>query len=245
MSSDFPDHNQLLRNKLSLNKLPRDFYLQNTFKVAQNLLGTYLCTQINHQITAGKIVETEAYIGAIDYAAHSYPNKRTKRTAIQFGLGGYAYIFLIYGMYPQFCVVTEDYNICNVVLIRALEPIIGMEVMQERRKINSKKGTSQGVIQTKQIANGPGKLCIALGITTAMYGSDLCGAPIWLSAATEPVADALIMATPRIGIDYAGEFALKPWRFYLDGNDYVSRQHGAAIPLNWLSSDAFEIEDAN
>ena len=200
-------------------KLPREFHLQNTFTVAQQLLGSYLYTGIDGQITSGKIVETEAYIGAIDKAAHSYPNKRTKRTAVQFGIGGHAYIFLIYGIYPQFCVVTGDRDICDVVLIRALEPMTGLDVMAQRRI--SHHQSSQRPLKTQQLTNGPGKLCVALGITTAHYGTDLCGDTIWIEAG-ELLPDAAITAAQRIGIDYAAEFALKPWRFYVRDSPYVS-----------------------
>jgi len=120
-------------------KLNRDFYLQDAFEVTKKLLGAYLCTCIDGKITVGKIVETEAYIGGIDKASHSYKGKRTKRTEIQFGIGGHAYIFLVYGMYSQFCVVTGPENISDVVLVRALEPIEGLELMQARRKPQKKK----------------------------------------------------------------------------------------------------------
>ncbi len=195
-------------------KYQRDFYLQDTFEVARALLGSYLCTQINGHLTAGKIVEIEAYIGAIDKAAHSYPNKKTKRTAIQFGLGGYAYIFLIYGMYSQFCVVTGNKGIADVILIRAIEPIVGIEIMQQRRNTKNHKN----------LTNGPGKLCQSLGITTQFYGEDLLGNIIWIAPKEETIEDPSKIATSkRIGIDYAEEFVDKPWRFFIATNPYVSR----------------------
>jgi len=197
-------------------KYPRDFYLQNTLQVAQQILGSYLCTYINSQLTVGKIVETEVYLGSIDKAAHSYPNKKTPRTQIQFGLGGYAYIFFVYGMYHQFCLVTGPVNVADVVLIRALEPIAGIEYMMTRRK-------SQ---QVKNLTNGPGKLCISLHITKDLYGADLLGEQIWLSP-PHP-ADIIninqIQSAKRIGIDYAGEFVDKLWRFYIKNNQYISKK---------------------
>lgn len=197
-------------------KYPRDFYLQDTEQVAQQILGSYLCTCINGQVTVGKIVETEIYLGSIDKAAHSYPNKKTARTQIQFGLGGYAYIFLVYGMYYQFCLVTGPVDVPDVVLIRALEPIAGIEYMVERRKTQ----------QVKNLTNGPGKLCISLDITKDLYGADLLGEKIWLSPPhpADMININQIQTAKRIGINYAEEFVDKLWRFYIKDNQYVSKK---------------------
>jgi DNA-3-methyladenine glycosylase len=197
-------------------KYPRDFYLQDTFTVAQQILGSYLCTCIDGQLTVGKIVETEVYLGSIDKAAHSYPHKKTPRTQIQFGLGGYAYIFLVYGMYYQFCIVTGPVDVPDVVLIRALEPIAGIEYMMARRKTQ----------QVKNLTNGPGKLCISLYITKDLYGADLLGEKIWLSPPnpSNMININQIQTAKRIGIDYAEEFADKLWRFYINDNQYVSKK---------------------
>lgn len=197
-------------------KYPRNFYLQDTFQVAQQILGSYLCTCIDGQLTVGKIVETEVYLGSIDKASHSYPNKKTPRTQIQFGLGGYAYIFFVYGMYHQFCIVTGPANVPDVILIRALEPIAGIEYMMARRKIN----------QVKNLTNGPGKLCISLHITKDLYGADLLGEQIWLSPPNyrDKININQIQTAKRIGINYAAEFVDKLWRFYIKNNQYVSKK---------------------
>lgn len=192
----------------------RDFYIQNPFAVARQLLGARLYTSLNGELTGGRVVETEVYRGEMDRASHAYQNRRTPRTEVMFGPGGRAYIFRIYGRYTQFCVVTSPANVPDVVFIRALEPTDGIPVMQRRR----------GTDTLTQLTTGPGKLCIALGITPDLYGADLTGESIWLSPA--PTDDAYrfqIIATTRIGIAYAGDDATLPWRFYMQGNRFVSR----------------------
>lgn len=191
----------------------RDFYLQETFKVAKKLLGAYLCTNVDGYLTCGMIVETEVYIGGEDKASHSYKGKRTLRTEIQFGYGGYAYTFFIYGKYTQFCVVTGTANISDVVLIRALQPVEGIEIMSKRRKTNN----------LLKLTNGPGKLCDALGITTQFYGEDLCGDRIWISPANKLAIEFETIPSKRVGICYAEEYTDKLWRYYVRGNPYVSR----------------------
>lgn len=202
-------------------KYSRDFYLQDTFDVAMQLLGSYLCTNLDSHLTVGMIVEVESYIGGIDKASHTYNNRRTRRTEIQFGIGGYAYIFFVYGMYAQFCVVTGNQNVADAILIRALEPIIGIDVMQIRRNN----------VAMKNLTNGPGKLCMALGITTELYGEDLCGDTIWIAPPVNKIAPERILAAKRIGVDYAEEFAEKFWRFYIQNSDFISNKAKDAIPL--------------
>jgi DNA-3-methyladenine glycosylase len=191
----------------------REFFLQDTFKVAKMLLGAYLCTNIGGNLTCGMIVETEAYIGGEDKASHSYKGRRTQRTEIQFGLGGYAYTFLIYGKYTQFCVVTGTTQISDVVLIRALEPVEGIEIMSKRRNTNN----------LLNMTNGPGKLCDALGITTQFYGEDLWGERIWISPPKKSAEGFETISAKRVGINYAEEYADKLWRYYIQSNPYVSR----------------------
>lgn len=201
-------------NHFMYKKYAREFYLHHTIDVAKQLLGSYLCTELNGILTYGMIVEVEAYIGVIDKASHTYKGKRTKRTEIQFGIGGYAYIFFVYGMYSQFCVVTGPENVPEAILIRAIEPIYGTDIMQQRRN----------QINTKNLTNGPGKLCIALGITTKLYGQDLCGDTIWISPPNTNIQSIDIVTAKRIGVDYAEEFANKLWRFYIKDNPYVSKK---------------------
>ena len=158
------------------------------------------------------IVETEAYVGAIDKACHAWQN-RSERTEIMYHDGGYAYVYLIYGMHHCFNVVTGPPGEGNAVLIRALEPVIGIDLMQRRR--NTKL--------LRNLCNGPGKVCEALGITKNEYGTDLCSADSPLRLLKyRYIPDKLIAASPRINVAYAEEAAAWLWRFYVKNNLYVS-----------------------
>ena len=200
---------------LTRHKLPQEFYTRNdTLLIARELLGkTLVVPNENGVRVAGKIVETEAYLGAIDKAAHSYRNRRTARNEITFAEGGKVYVFFIYGIYFQLNIVTNTENEPHVVLIRAVEPLEGIEIMRERR----------GVMKDKNLTSGPGKLCIAFGIDRTFNGADLLGDKIRLEEGAE-INNREITVTKRIGIDYAEEFAEKPWRFYLKGNEFISRK---------------------
>ena len=211
-------------------KYERDFYLQDTFEVAKQLLGAYLSTYLDGHLTSGMIVEVEPYIGGIDKASHSYQGRRTQRTEIQFGPGGHAYVYLIYGMYSQFCVVTGPENVSDVILIRALEPTDGIDVMKQRRNQSNKNN----------LTNGPGKLCMALGITTELYGEDLCGDKIWIAPPNANINPDRIVAAKRIGIDYAEEFADKLWRFHIKDNKFVSKKAEDAVPLSEIELPVYD-----
>jgi len=195
-------------------KLPREFYTRpNVVTVARDLLGKLLVVpEKNGRRVSGIIVETEAYRGPIDRAAHSYGGRRTKRTETMYGLGGTAYVFFVYGMYNQFNVVTNVEDAPHAVLIRALEPREGIELMRARRHNQP----------DHNLTNGPGKLCIALDIDRRLDAADLLGALVWLEDA-EKIPRSRIMSGPRVGIDYAEEWVDKPWRFWLKGNPHVSR----------------------
>jgi DNA-3-methyladenine glycosylase len=195
-------------------KLPREFYTRaNVLTVARDLLGKLLVVPASSgQRVSGIIVETEAYRGPQDRAAHSYGGRRTKRTETMYGIGGTAYVFFVYGMYNQFNVVTNNLDTPHAILIRALEPVEGIEFMRERRHAH----------QDRNLTNGPGKLCIAMGIDRTFDGSDLLGRKVWIEAG-ERVPRSQIMSGPRIGIDYAEEWVDKPWRFWIKGNRSVSR----------------------
>jgi DNA-3-methyladenine glycosylase len=198
-----------------MKKLPRDFYLQSdTLQIAQDLLGKLVVvpTETGERVS-GMIVETEAYLGEIDKAAHSYKNRRTARNEITYALGGYSYVFFIYGMYFQFNVVCGLENIPRVCLIRAVEPIEGIEIIRERR----------GKMKEQNLTSGPGKFCIAFGIDRSFNGADLLGDKIWLED-FKTFSGEEISNGKRIGIDYAEEFAEKPWRFWVTGNQFVSRK---------------------
>ena len=197
-------------------KLPHEFYTrEDTLQIAQDLLGKTLVvpTETGERVSA-IIVETEAYLGATDKAAHSYNNRRTKRTETMFAIGGTVYIFFIYGMYFQFNIVTGKKDVPHAILIRAVEPIENIEIMRERR---GKK------MPDKNLTSGPGKLCIALDIDKRFNNADLTSDKIWLESGRE-ISTKEIACGRRIGIDYAEEFAEKPWRFWIKDNPFVSRR---------------------
>ena len=195
-------------------KLQRSFYTRaNVVTVARELLGKLLVVPArNGKRVSGIIVETEAYRGPLDRAAHSYGGRRTKRTEPMYAIGGTAYIFFVYGMYYQFNVVTNDAEIPHAVLIRAVEPVEGIEVMRRRRHGQP----------DHNLTNGPGKLCIALGIDRGLDGVDLLGKQVWLEEGRK-IGRSQIASGARIGIDYAEEWKEKPWRFWIRNNSFVSR----------------------
>jgi DNA-3-methyladenine glycosylase len=192
-------------------KLGREFYRRPTLEVAENLLGKVLVRRLNGRKLAGKIVETEAYIGQQDLACHASRGK-TPRTSIMFEPGGFAYVYMIYGFYFCLNVVTEAEGYPAAVLIRAIEPLAHTAVMRELRKDPRRDNN---------IASGPGKLCMAMAIDKALNGEDLTGNTLWIEDRKLEVGR--IKTTPRIGVDYAGEYRNKPWRFFVHGNPHVSR----------------------
>ncbi len=192
-------------------KCQREFYLRNGLEVAKDLIGKKLVHNSPEGLTSGIIVETEAYMGAIDAAAHSYKGL-TERTKIQYGVGGYAYVYLIYGMYACFNVVANIEEIPECVLIRALQPIDGIELMKIRRKKNN----------LRDLCSGPGKLTQAMGITKNHYGKDLCDDEIFIE---EKIFNPTITATKRINVDYAGDAANYLWRFIFNDSEFISVQN--------------------
>lgn len=192
--------------------LARDFYLRDVNTVAPELLGKLLVHRSPEGVTAGKIVEVEAYAGACDKGSHSYPNKRTPRTEIQFGPGGFAYVYAIYGMHWCFNIVVGEREQPNVVFVRALEPVVGIELMQKRR----------GAANRLELCSGPGKLCRAMGITKKEYGLDLCASELYLTPCAQIEQDR-IMTSPRINIDYAEECKDYLWRYFIKDDPYVSK----------------------
>ncbi len=194
-----------------MQKIPRTFYQQDAICAARALLGTVLVRRTPEGITRARIVETEAYMGPTDAAAHSYRNRNSNRTRIQYGPGGYAYIFLIYGMHCCMNVVVNDAAHPEVVLLRALEPLEGIPLMQQRRKKT----------RLTDLCSGPGKLCEAMAIDRSCYGIDLCGEELWLEEGALRAGES-IAATPRIRVDYAGEAAAYPWRFVIPESPFLS-----------------------
>lgn len=203
-------------------KLKRDFYLRDdTVQIARDLLGKLIVVpDENGQRVSGMIVETEAYLGINDRAAHSFGGRRTARNEITYALGGHAYVFFIYGMYYQLNVICGEIDSPHVVLIRAIEPVEGIEVMRERR---TRKKSETRRMPDKDLTSGPGKLCIALDIDRKLNGADLTGGSIWLEEYRN-VEESDICVGKRIGIDYAGADAEKPWRFWLGSSVFLSKR---------------------
>jgi DNA-3-methyladenine glycosylase len=168
----------------------------------------------NGRRVSGIIVETEAYRGPEDRASHAHGGRRTRRTETMYRIGGTAYVYFVYGMYHQFNVVTNACGIPHAVLVRGLEPLEGIEVMQHRRP-----GRADA-----NLANGPGKLCLALGIDRSLDGADLLADGVWIEGRAREVPPSSIACGPRIGVDYAGEWAKRPWRFWLKESACVSRR---------------------
>lgn len=200
-------------------KLGKDFYSRTAVEVAKDLLGKYIIHIVNGRELIAKVVETEAYMGQTDKAAHSYNNRRTKRTEVMFGPAGCAYVYLIYGMYYCMNVVAADIDIPQAVLIRAAEPIDGIDIMAEHRYRKSISVCSNKEILN--LTNGPGKLCQAMNITKLNNGEDLGGNRLYFVEDSSQPGFQMITTT-RININYAEEAIHFPYRFYINGNRYVS-----------------------
>jgi DNA-3-methyladenine glycosylase len=197
-----------------MKKLGLSFYdRDDVVNIARELLGMVLTTAFDGVVTSGRIVETEAYAGVIDRASHAYGERRTARTRIMYETGGFAYVYLCYGIHHLFNVVTNSENIPHAILIRAVEPIEGIPVMLKR---TNKK------LLDHTLTKGPGNVSRALGITTANTGESLLGDELFIADDGYKVTNKMIASTPRIGVDYAGEDALLPYRFILKDNPYVS-----------------------
>lgn len=190
-------------------KLPRKFYLCDGLVAAEKLLGKILVHDSPEGLTAGRIVELEAYMGETDRGCHAYGGRRTARTEIMYAEGGRAYVYLIYGMYCCMNVIVNRENIPHCIFLRALEPVDGIDLMKQRR----------GTDNLKQLCSGPGKLCNAMGIDKSLYGEDLCGDRLWLE---DDGYKPEIIRGRRINIDYAGEDAEKDWRFAVKGSKFLS-----------------------
>lgn len=195
-------------------KLSREFYRRSdVLTVSKELLGKLLVVPgSDGKRISGKIVEVEAYRGPEDRASHAYGGRRTKRTETMYNPGGVAYVYFVYGMYYQFNVVSGVEDIPHAILVRALEPVEGLDIMRARRHSHP----------DHNLTNGPGKLCIAMGIDRHLDGADLLGDRVWLED-FEKISPRRIARGPRIGIDYAEEWITKPWRFWIRDNRFVSR----------------------
>lgn len=200
-------------------KLTREFYDRDTELVAKELLGKLLVHEINNKKIIAKIVETEAYLGVKDKAAHSYGGRRTPRVEVMYGEPGFVYVFLIYGMYHCFNIVTRESGNPQAVLIRAVEPIQGFDLMAENRFQKAYHDLTKS--QRKNLTNGPGKLCKALQIEKAINGEDICGKKLYVQEENHS-KNINIKVAKRVGIDYAEEAKDYLLRFYIENNEYVS-----------------------
>ena len=195
--------------------LPDSFYRrEDVLTIAKELLGKVLVTRIDGEVTSGIIVETEAYAGVVDKASHAAGGRRTARTEVMYAPGGVSYVYLCYGIHHLFNVVTNIADIPHAVLIRGLEPLQGIDLMLARR---GKKKLD------RTLTAGPGALSQALGITRDFTGLPLANSMITIEDNGIVVKPTEIVAAKRVGVDYAGEDALLPYRFYLKGNMYVSK----------------------
>jgi DNA-3-methyladenine glycosylase len=198
--------------------LPESFYSRkDVVKIAQELLGKVLVTEFNGIHTAGMITETEAYAGTIDKASHAFGNRRTNRTEVMFGHGGVAYVYLCYGIHHLFNVVTNEKGTPHAILVRAVEPLEGIEEMLMRR--------GKTVLQPSLTA-GPGAMSMALGIHSSNTGLSLQGPEILIEDRGIKVSKKDIVAATRVGVAYAQDDAYLPYRFYIKGNAYVSKGKG-------------------
>jgi DNA-3-methyladenine glycosylase len=195
-------------------KLDPSFYqLEDVVTLAKLLLGKLLVTHFDGELTSGIIVETEAYRGPVDKASHAYGNRRTGRTEIMFASGGSAYVYLCYGIHHLFNVVSGSAGVPHAILIRAIEPFEGKDIMLQR---SGKKKWDNS------IGSGPGNVTKALGIHTRHSGTSLLGGEIFIADNDISFQDTEIVSTPRIGVDYAGEDAALHYRFVVKGHPNVS-----------------------
>ena len=196
-------------------KLAESYYISSdVVALSKNLLGKYLVTCIDGLTTGGYIVETEAYNGVIDRASHAYGNRMTGRTKTMFMQGGIAYVYLCYGIHEMFNIVTSVEGQPHAILVRAIQPTEGLDIMLHRRNMLTLK---------PNITSGPGSVAKALGISRKIDTYSLQGDTIWVEDRGLAFPDSDIAAVPRVGVSYAGEDALLPYRFYVKGNPYVSK----------------------
>ena len=197
-------------------RLPRQFYTgDDVVSISQALLGKVLCTDLDGGLTSGIIVETEAYQGPADKASHAFGGRHTTRTEVMYRKGGTAYIYLCYGIHHLFNVVTAQSGVPHAILIRAIEPLEGIDIMQIRRKMDK--------VSTR-LTSGPGSLSTALGLHSRLSGQDMLEkeSPFWIEDRGVVIPSKLIVKGPRVGVGYAGSWAKKPWRFRIKDNPWTS-----------------------
>jgi DNA-3-methyladenine glycosylase len=216
----FDSHSNRRRNQAGTRQIMRDFFQQPTLELAKQLLGMEMVHETKEGTVAGRIIEVEAYKGPEDQAAHSFGGRRTKRTEVMYGAPGYAYIYLIYGMHLCLNIVTGPKEKPEAILIRALEPTQGIDLMGKHRNIDV---FDRKISKLKTLTNGPGKVSKALNISMQQYGHDLTRSPLYIKFRSSKLQGNNIANGPRINIDYAGEACYYPWRFWIKGNPFVSK----------------------
>jgi DNA-3-methyladenine glycosylase len=189
-------------------KLPKSYYLEgNVVKLARDLIGKVLVTKVDGKLTSGIITETEAYNGIVDKASHAYGGRRTNRTEVMYSEGGVSYVYLCYGIHCLFNIVTNVKDVPHAVLVRAIQPLKGTPTILDRRNARTYK---------KGLCVGPGKVSTALGIGLGHNNLDLGGKTLWLEEENIKIDPKKILKGPRIGVDYAGEDAKLPYRFWIE-----------------------------
>ncbi|MEO8795902.1 MAG: DNA-3-methyladenine glycosylase [Daejeonella sp.] len=200
-----------------MRKLSADFFQrEDTLTIARELLGKVLISNINDQLTGGIIVETEAYQGPLDRGSHAYGGKRTARNEMMYNRGGLVYMYICYGIHDMINVVTGSNDSSHAILIRALQPTLGLEVMRERRNIYN---------QDKRLCQGPGALSKAMGLNKSHNGIDLQHDLIWIEDQNINFSNDEILETARVGMNFDGPYKTIPWRFLVKDNKYVSKPH--------------------
>ena len=196
-------------------KLPESFYQDDeVVSLSSKLLGKYLFTCVDGQLTGGINVETEAYRGPEDRGSHAYNHRRTARNEIMYSEGGVVYMYICYGIHDMLNIVTGKEGESHAILIRAIEPTVGLDIIRERRGF---------VNDDKRLCKGPGALAKALGLKKLHNGISLQSDEIWIEDRSNAIAEESIVACPRIGLNIEEPYKSIPWRFYIKGNKYVSR----------------------
>ncbi len=196
-------------------KLPITFYQNDDVVVlSEKLLGKHLFTFIDGELTGGIIVETEAYRGPEDLGSHAYNHRRTQRNEIMYAHGGVVYMYICYGIHDMLNIVTGTEGESHAILIRALQPTVGLDIMRLRRGFDN---------DDRRLCKGPGALAKALGLNKSFNGVSLTGDEIWIEENGPEVSAELIIACPRIGLNIVEPYKSIPWRFYIKGNKYISR----------------------
>ncbi|MEO9503455.1 DNA-3-methyladenine glycosylase [Nonlabens ulvanivorans] len=198
-------------------KLTISYYQHNdVVALSRDLIGKKIVSNINGELTSGIITETEAYRGYDDKACHAHLGRFTDRTKVMYEPGGVAYVYLCYGIHHLFNIITNTDGNADAILIRAVEPVEGIDIMLKRR---GKKKLD------KTLTSGPGNFSKAFALDKSFYGADLTGDEVWIEKSDLfRFRESDITSTTRIGIDYAGEDKNLPWRFYLNTSDYISRR---------------------